>query len=199
MSNKLPVPGQTYPIRLGASMKTETVGERSHIHTVSYSFRPASADTMATGAVVFDESEARNVSIEFPNKSASAASVCMSGKQVQTTKRDCLLLFDPVGQCFVLEKVASATRDVKKAPLQFDPSLLPRTTRASRTTSAAAAAAATGGAAAAAAEAPPARVKLDASSASQVKLTSSSVIHRILDDDDDDGSSSDDGGGGWAI
>jgi hypothetical protein len=157
----LPQPNEQYPIRLGASFKSDTVGSGTHIHTVHYSFLPASADLKQNAAMAVDSDGATR--IEFHNVNAGGASVCMtSSAKSQVSKRDCILIFDAAEQCFVLEKLASSTRDVKKAATQFDPTLLPRPTRQ-----------------------PQQHVRLNASSADQVKLTQSSQINRLLEDDND--------------
>jgi hypothetical protein len=131
----LPRPGESYPIRLGASFKSDAIGIGTHIHTVGYSFRPASTDLLQPAAMRVDASET-NAQLEFHNRRADApASVCLVGKHTSAaSKRECVLIFDAAEQCFVLEKVASMTRDVKKAPTTFEPTMLSPQTRTRKRT-----------------------------------------------------------------
>lgn len=194
--------GQSYPIRLGASFKSEAVGVGTHIHTVAYSFRPASTDLLQPAAMRVDANES-SAQLEFHNRRADApSSICLVGKHSAASKRECILIFDEGEQCFVLEKIASTCRDVKKAPQPFEPTLLGPLNRGNRkrTISTATAAsstvatsspqksqaiASTATVAAATSDATQ-QVRLNASSANDVKLTMSSQINRFLDEDDDD-------------
>jgi hypothetical protein len=132
----LPHPGASYPIRLGASFKSDAIGVGTHIHTVAYSFRPASTDLLQPAAMRVDAAET-NAQLEFHNRRADApASVCLVGKHTSAaSKRECILIFDAAEQCFVLEKVASTTRDVKKAPAAFEPTMLTRSRKRANPTS----------------------------------------------------------------
>lgn len=198
----IPRPGNSYPIRLGASFKSEAVGVGTHIHTVAYSFRPASTDLLQPAAMRIDAIESL-AQLEFHNRRADApASICLVGKHSVASKRECVLIFDEGEQCFVLEKIASTCRDVKKASHPFEPTLLSRASR-KRTASSSAASTATIASSTTTATASPQKlqavqsesaasqqqihVRLNASSANDVKLTMSSQINRFLDDDDEEG------------
>jgi hypothetical protein len=195
----LPHPGASYPIRLGASFKSDAIGVGTHIHTVAYSFRPASTDLLQPAAMRVDAAET-NAQLEFHNRRADApASVCLVGKHTSAaSKRECILIFDAAEQCFVLEKVASTTRDVKKAPAAFEPTMLTRSRKRANPTSSPTPTAAVQPLPPPPPPPPPppqqqqqnAEIRLNASSANEVKLTVSSQINRFLDandaDDDDD-------------
>ena len=104
----LPDENVQYPIVIGESMYSQDLG----LHTLKYEFKPKSVDPRKLGEMNISASGSTTVHLSTETRSTEQ----FQGKRNKSKQTECVLIFDPERECFVLEKLSTAVMNLRHRP-----------------------------------------------------------------------------------